>query len=155
MSYHQSSGKMVVFSNRLEKPLSKYKVNSELKLAIATTRNNIWLIQLVFKSNPNSIANRSWCRFLKHCPPWRKRLGFVWSLRKVWGPSVSVVASVDTIYPKMTVTATATYLELATRQREGFKEKLAQLQMNKAQNSRFMTQETQWKTNADNWQLGQ
>ena len=52
---------------------------------------------------------------------------------------MSVVASVDTIYPKMLDTATTTDLELATRQRE----KLAQLQVNKAKNSRFMTQEDQ------------
>ena len=63
---------------------------------------------------------------------------------------MSVLASVDRISPKMSNTVTVSDLKLATRQREGFKEKLAQLQMNKAQNSRFMTQETQWKTNADN-----
>ena len=56
---------------------------------------------------------------------------------------MSVVESVDTIYPKMSDTATTTDLELATRQREGFEEKLAQLQVNKAKNSRFVTQEDQ------------
>ena len=40
---------------------------------------------------------------------------------------MTAVASVDTIYPKMSDTATASDLELATRQREGFEEKLAQL----------------------------
>ena len=49
------------------------------------------------------------------------------------------MASVDMIYPKMSDTATTTDLELATRQRE----KLAQLQVNKAKNSRFVTQENQ------------
>ena len=56
---------------------------------------------------------------------------------------MSVVASVDTIYPKMSDTVTATDLELATRQREGFEEKLAQLYVNKAKNSRLRTQEGQ------------
>ena len=56
---------------------------------------------------------------------------------------MSLVASVGTIYPKMLDTATATDLVLATRQRKGFEEKLAQLQINKAKNSRFVTQEDQ------------
>ena len=47
------------------------------------------------------------------------------------------------IYPKMWDTATATDLELATRKQEGFKEELVQLKMNKAKNSRFMTQRDQ------------
>ena len=56
---------------------------------------------------------------------------------------MSVVASIDTMYPKMLDTAITTDLELAMRQWEGFEEKLAQLQGNKARNSRFMTQEDQ------------
>ena len=56
---------------------------------------------------------------------------------------MSFVGSVDKIYPKMSDTATATDLDLATSQQEGFEEKLAQLQVNKAKNSRFMTQEDQ------------
>ena len=65
------------------------------------------------------------------------------SVRKVQGPQVSVLSSVDRIYLKMSDTVTVTDLKLATRQREGFKEKLAQLQMNKAKKPRFMTQEEQ------------
>ena len=56
---------------------------------------------------------------------------------------MSVLASVDRISPKMSNTVTVSDLKLATRQREGFKEKLAQLQMNKAKKPRFMTQEEQ------------
>ena len=43
----------------------------------------------------------------------------------------------------MSDTVTVTDLKLATRQREGFEEKLAHLQMKKTKNSRFMTQEEQ------------
>ena len=67
-------------------------------------------------------------------------LEFTWSIKKVKGPKVSVVVSVDTIDPKMTDTLTDIYLQLAKRQREGFKEWLDQLQMNKAKKSRSMTQ---------------
>ena len=54
---------------------------------------------------------------------------------------MSVLASVDRIYPKMSDIVTVTDLMLATRQREGFKENLAQLQMNKAKNASFLTLE--------------
>ena len=54
---------------------------------------------------------------------------------------MSVVASVDMICQKMTDTATAIDMKLAKRQRKRLEEKLAQ--MNKANNSRFLTQEDQ------------
>ena len=54
-------------------------------------------------------------------------------------PQMSVLASVDRIYPKMSDIVTVTDLMLATRQREGFKENLAQLQMNNAKNASFLT----------------
>ena len=53
---------------------------------------------------------------------------------------MSVLASVDRIYPKMSDAVTVSDLKLATRQREGFEEKLAQLQINQVKNKRFMTQ---------------